>query len=157
MPPVPSSAFWELRRPSVASICAQGRYADVLKAWPSQDSALPIVYSAKYNITFFGIEKVGFSVPSVEYVAERAVHRSYWRRGWPTAWGWAYACVDCMQHWCLGMFEQAYHMLPLLYHATSPPPIFLFIEQALFCPRSCTLLTAQSSARSCVRCRRAVW
>ncbi|KAG1652546.1 hypothetical protein FOA52_007137 [Chlamydomonas sp. UWO 241] len=55
----PSSAFWELRRPSVASRISS-RYGDVLKSWPAADQQqhLPLVYSPKYNITFFGIEKL---------------------------------------------------------------------------------------------------
>ncbi|GAX83362.1 hypothetical protein CEUSTIGMA_g10787.t1 [Chlamydomonas eustigma] len=50
-------AFLHLRKPSVTStICNE--YKDVLDSWPDSKHQLPLVYSPKYNITFFGIEKL---------------------------------------------------------------------------------------------------
>jgi hypothetical protein len=53
------SSFFSIRRPHIVSRIREA-YADVLAegSWPSLGK-LPLVYSPRYNITFFGIEKVG--------------------------------------------------------------------------------------------------
>ncbi len=54
---LPTCAFHSLGKPHFTGEPFRSRYKDVMAAWPPF-TKLPILYSDRYNINFFGIEKV---------------------------------------------------------------------------------------------------